>query len=375
MRPAGGTSPPSRMPGARWAPVPGRAYGAAMRVESSVLSVSWIPSEAIKGVNKLPFEMGMAHYDEPPPDVVEDLAGSGTTTASASPTSSRRGPSSTATALVASGAGGGGSIGSTTLALGPKAMTFEAVALPDLSPEPEVGEGWVRFRRTAGRTHGRPDAAARQPPALRQDRRRRWRGRRWRSRCAPTAPPPASWSGPAPSPATGSTARTAGSRPSRASSTSRRGSATPSARTRRGATPTRRRSSPRSRRRWSGRSRPRSCGAGSSPRSARPRRGRPSWPRATRARSCSCSSTGCCGSTWTATPLAELGPGALLGERAVLEGGRRTASLVAVTACKVAVASAADIDREALRELSEGHRREERRDSVSQEPQPERSEA
>ncbi len=42
--------------------------GADMRIESSVTSLSWIPSEAVKGMTKLPFEMGMAHYDPPPPD-------------------------------------------------------------------------------------------------------------------------------------------------------------------------------------------------------------------------------------------------------------------------------------------------------------------
>jgi CRP-like cAMP-binding protein len=59
------------------------------------------------------------------------------------------------------------------------------------------------------------------------------------------------------------------------------------------------------------------------------------------------------------TVVAELGPGALLGERAVLEGGTRTATIKAVTPCRVAVASADVVDRDALRELSEGHRREE----------------
>ena len=39
-----------------------------MRVESSVTSLTWIPSEAIKGMPKLPFEWGVAHYDEPPHD-------------------------------------------------------------------------------------------------------------------------------------------------------------------------------------------------------------------------------------------------------------------------------------------------------------------
>jgi hypothetical protein len=56
--------------------------------------------------------------------------------------------------------------------------------------------------------------------------------------------------------------------------------------------------------------------------------------------------------------LAEYGPGALLGERAHLEGGVRTSSLVAVTACKVAAVDAGQLDRTALEELSGGHRRE-----------------
>lgn len=58
--------------------------------------------------------------------------------------------------------------------------------------------------------------------------------------------------------------------------------------------------------------------------------------------------------------LAELGPGALLGERAVLEGGTRTSTLVAVTPCRVAVARADQLDLEALMEVSHGHRREAR---------------
>ena len=39
----------------------------AMRIESSVTAISWIPSEAVEGLPKLPFTMGMAHYDDPPP--------------------------------------------------------------------------------------------------------------------------------------------------------------------------------------------------------------------------------------------------------------------------------------------------------------------
>jgi hypothetical protein len=57
--------------------------------------------------------------------------------------------------------------------------------------------------------------------------------------------------------------------------------------------------------------------------------------------------------------LAEYGPGAVLGERSYLEDGRRTSTLVAVTACRVASVPAAQFDRDALTELTGGHRREE----------------
>ena len=56
--------------------------------------------------------------------------------------------------------------------------------------------------------------------------------------------------------------------------------------------------------------------------------------------------------------LAEYGPGALLGERAALEGGTRTSTLVAVTPCRVASVPAAQLDVGDLAELSTGHRRE-----------------
>jgi CRP-like cAMP-binding protein len=57
-------------------------------------------------------------------------------------------------------------------------------------------------------------------------------------------------------------------------------------------------------------------------------------------------------------PLAEYGPGAMLGERAHLEGGIRTSTLTAVTGCRVASVEASQFDHEALVELSGGHRRE-----------------
>ena len=43
-----------------------------MRIESSVTAISWIPSDAIEGMPKLPFELGVARYDEPPPEHFEE---------------------------------------------------------------------------------------------------------------------------------------------------------------------------------------------------------------------------------------------------------------------------------------------------------------
>jgi CRP-like cAMP-binding protein len=57
--------------------------------------------------------------------------------------------------------------------------------------------------------------------------------------------------------------------------------------------------------------------------------------------------------------VAEVGPGAILGERASLEGGTRTATLRALTPVRVAVAAPDQLSPEALAEVAGGHRREE----------------
>lgn len=45
----------------------------AVRHHRSITSLSWIPSEAVEGSTRLAFEAGLAHYDDPPPEVIEDL--------------------------------------------------------------------------------------------------------------------------------------------------------------------------------------------------------------------------------------------------------------------------------------------------------------
>ena len=54
-------------------PAGGREDHVPMRYESSVTSLSWIPSEAVAGGTRLPFDAGVAHYDAPPPEVLGDL--------------------------------------------------------------------------------------------------------------------------------------------------------------------------------------------------------------------------------------------------------------------------------------------------------------
>ncbi|HVC41859.1 MAG TPA: cyclic nucleotide-binding domain-containing protein [Candidatus Saccharimonadales bacterium] len=127
-----------------------------MRIESSVTSVSWIPSEAVQGVTKVPFEMGLAHYDDPPPDHIESL------TALREADRFRFANHLSAWIdvddgrIIGHGQGGGGQIGSTTIRLGGRGMTFAAVAFPDMHPAPVTGDGWVRFAQTAGGRTGVP---------------------------------------------------------------------------------------------------------------------------------------------------------------------------------------------------------------------------
>jgi hypothetical protein len=58
-------------------------------------------------------------------------------------------------------------------------------------------------------------------------------------------------------------------------------------------------------------------------------------------------------------PVAQVGPGAIVGERAVVERGSRTATLRALTACRVVSVPRRYADDSELSEIARGHRREE----------------
>jgi hypothetical protein len=128
-----------------------------MRIESSVTSVSWIPSAAITGVTRIPFGLGVTHYDDPPPDEWKDLD------SVLGPEGARFANDLRAWVDVADGKitgygqGGGGRVSGTLVRLRGMRVQVEAVGYPELRPEPVVGEDFVRFTQTAG---GRPGVPA-----------------------------------------------------------------------------------------------------------------------------------------------------------------------------------------------------------------------
>ena len=129
---------------------------ATQRFESSVTAVSWIPSEAISGPSKIPFELGVTHYDEPPPDRLESLEQLRTSDRFREANELRAFIEVEDGRIVRSGHLGQGHIGATTVRVGHAAMRFPAVQLPDIQAEPEVGESSVRFVQTIGGRMGLP---------------------------------------------------------------------------------------------------------------------------------------------------------------------------------------------------------------------------
>jgi hypothetical protein len=126
------------------------------RFESSVTAVSWIPSEAITGPSKIPFELGVTHYDEPPPDRLEDLEELRTSDRFREANELRGFIEVEDGRIVRAGHLGQGHIGATTVRVGPAALRFPAVHLPDIQVDPEVTGSSARFVQTVGGRMGLP---------------------------------------------------------------------------------------------------------------------------------------------------------------------------------------------------------------------------
>ena len=129
-----------------------------MRIESSVTSVSWIPSEAISGVNRLPMDLGIGHYDPAPPDSVDDA------TLDQLKDEDRLRAANRLAAwievengqIVDAGYSGRAVVGSTTGGIGRAKITFPGIGFPMLQEEPVIEDGVARFVQSVGARTGAP---------------------------------------------------------------------------------------------------------------------------------------------------------------------------------------------------------------------------
>ena len=129
-----------------------------MRIESSVTAISWIPSDAIEGMPKLPFELGVARYDQPPPDRLEE----GDLERLRAEDRFREANHLAAWIevedgkIVEHGYEGAGLVGATTFNLGIRDITIPGVAFEVLRQDPSVEGDAARFVQTVGGRAGFP---------------------------------------------------------------------------------------------------------------------------------------------------------------------------------------------------------------------------
>ena len=332
-----------------------------MRIESKVFSISWIPSEAISGHMRIPMDIGLGHYDDPPPDDVQDLQ-------LLNDEGRFRFANLLSAAIEVDDDGhitgwehlGRSYISTTDVHLGSrKVFAFQPVAFADLRPEPEVGDGWVRFEQTSGGRTGAPmPRRVSKPPFVRISPPTAWTtlsltlhaDGRVEHEVRGASPFPRHWIYDADGrlvAKSGITDFSTWSREHFGDNTPWGDVDTPALITQVETELERQLSLTIMR-------------SGTSPRIDRLEAGELLTEQGSEGDDLYLLLDGVLEVEVDGEVLAQLGPGAIVGERAILEGGTRTSTLRAVTGCKVAVATAGQIDREALAQLATGHRREAR---------------
>lgn len=330
-----------------------------VRYEAAVTSLSWIPSEAITSLaTRIPFDAGIAHYDSPPPDIIYDLEELRAADRFRFANQLRAWVEVEGGRIVGHGQSGGGLIGSTTLKVGKKAATFEAVSLPDLHPEPVVSDTEVTFVQTCGGRTGVPaPRRVRRAPFLQFSAPLAWTTLSLTIRAdgthvaelAGASPFPRHWvydSEGKLSAKSGTIDFTAWYRRAFGKHSPWGDQDSPALSTQIETALERQLSV-------------QLMQGGSKPKIRKVRAGEPIVNQGEPGRELFLLLDGVVRVEVDGKRLAEYGPGSMHGERAVLEGGTRTSTIVAVTDCKLAVAKADELDRSALAELSTGHRREE----------------
>jgi hypothetical protein len=121
-----------------------------VRIQSSVTAVSWVPADVVEGGQRLHFHVGAAQYDDPPPTHLDDLAALLATGRVRLANRLEGYLEVDRGRVVTAGQSGQGSVGAARETAGAAQVGFATVPLPDLRPEPEQGDGWVRFTQTAG---------------------------------------------------------------------------------------------------------------------------------------------------------------------------------------------------------------------------------
>jgi hypothetical protein len=125
-----------------------------VHIEQTVTTVSWIPSEAVTGMNKAVFESGFTHYDTPPPDVLGDLEEMGRNDQFRFANRLHAWIDASDGKITDAGYVDGSVMGATTVRVGRKELgRFAAVEYPELRADIERTETSARFVQTFG---GRP---------------------------------------------------------------------------------------------------------------------------------------------------------------------------------------------------------------------------
>ncbi|NDL56760.1 cyclic nucleotide-binding domain-containing protein [Phytoactinopolyspora mesophila] len=330
-------------------------------LSATATSLSWIPSEAVTGAARRAFDVGFAHYDAPPPDVIDDLdelrAADGFRFANV--LSVRAGIVDGQVSEAGYADGSGVVMGSTTVRLGRLGATFAAVALPVIQREPEYrDDGTVRLVQTCGGRTALP-MPRQVPHAPFVKMQAPWVWTTLALVLRPDGTAEVELAGASPFPrhwvydATGALALKSGLTNYAGWVAHSFGARTP----------------------WGDEDSPALVTASESASERVLSRMLMTGAKKPKVISLAAGDTltkqgmpgdelyllldGVLAVDVDGARLAELGPGAVLGERAVLEGGRRTSTLTAVTQARVAVAPAEAIDRDRLAELASSHRREE----------------
>jgi hypothetical protein len=127
-----------------------------MRIESSVMSVSWIPTEAMSGPLRVPVDLGLGHYDDPLPDHIDDIEALRAADRFRFANELHAWIEVEDGRIVDAGYSGRGHMGATTMSLGVGSITIPAVEFPDIKAAPVITATSATFVQTTGGRTGAP---------------------------------------------------------------------------------------------------------------------------------------------------------------------------------------------------------------------------